>query len=107
MDPAVLQRVKSASVTVNGELISSIGKGLLVLAAVAKNDTAKDVEAMAGKILKAKLWDAEDGGRVGSSVHPAPAGSLLTGCSGSAASWTLVAKCCVVRSPPAAPCARS
>ncbi|CAA9962621.1 D-tyrosyl-tRNA deacylase [Pyrenophora teres f. maculata] len=55
----VLQRVKSASVTVDGQLISSIGRGLLVLAAVSKDDTEKDVEAMAGKILKAKLWDDE------------------------------------------------
>ncbi|KAF2020185.1 hypothetical protein BU24DRAFT_134961 [Aaosphaeria arxii CBS 175.79] len=56
---AVMQRVKSASVTVDGELISQIGKGLLVLAAVAKDDTMKDVESMAGQILKAKLWDDE------------------------------------------------
>lgn len=54
---AVLQRVKSASVTVDGVLISEIGKGLLVLAAVSKDDTEKDVESMANKILKAKLWD--------------------------------------------------
>jgi hypothetical protein len=54
---AVLQRVKSASITVDGELISQIGKGLLVLAAISKDDTEKDVEAMAAKILKAKLWD--------------------------------------------------
>ncbi|KAF1951599.1 hypothetical protein CC80DRAFT_553249 [Byssothecium circinans] len=56
----VLQRVKSASVTVDGQLISSIGKGLLVLAAISKDDTEKDVETMAGKILKAKLWDDPD-----------------------------------------------
>ncbi|KAF2110820.1 D-tyrosyl-tRNA deacylase-like protein [Lophiotrema nucula] len=56
----VLQRVKSASVTVDGQLISQIGKGLLVLAAISKDDTEKDVESMAGKILKAKLWDNEE-----------------------------------------------
>lgn len=55
----MLQRVKSASVTVDGQLISSIGKGLLVLAAISKDDTDKDVESMASKILKAKLWDDE------------------------------------------------
>ena len=54
---AVLQRVKSASVTVDGEIISQIGKGLLVLAAISKDDTPKEVESMANKILKAKLWD--------------------------------------------------
>ncbi|KAK3214725.1 hypothetical protein GRF29_19g1087512, partial [Pseudopithomyces chartarum] len=56
----VLQRVKSASVTVDGQLISSIGKGLLVLAAISKDDTEKDVESMPAKILKAKLWDDDD-----------------------------------------------
>ncbi|KAL1610083.1 D-tyrosyl-tRNA(Tyr) deacylase [Paraconiothyrium brasiliense] len=55
----VLQRVKSASVTVDGQLISSIGRGLLVLAAISKDDTDKDIESMPGKILKAKLWDDE------------------------------------------------
>lgn len=58
---AVLQRVKSASVTVNGELISTIGKGLLIFAGVAKEDNVKEVESMANKILKVKLWDADDG----------------------------------------------
>lgn len=53
----VLQRVKSASVTVDGERVSSIGKGLLVLAAISRDDTDKDIETMATKILKAKLWD--------------------------------------------------
>ena len=56
---AVIQRVKSASVTVDGQLISTIGKGLLILAAIAKEDTAKDVESMAAKVLKVKLWDDE------------------------------------------------
>jgi D-tyrosyl-tRNA(Tyr) deacylase len=53
----VIQRVKSASVTVDGQLVSSIGRGLLVLAAISRDDTEKDVEAMATKILKTKLWD--------------------------------------------------
>jgi D-tyrosyl-tRNA(Tyr) deacylase len=46
-------------VTVDGQLISSIGKGILVLAAISKDDTEKDVDSMASKILKAKLWDDE------------------------------------------------
>ncbi|EME46266.1 hypothetical protein DOTSEDRAFT_22359 [Dothistroma septosporum NZE10] len=57
----VIQRVKSASVTVDGQLISTIGKGLLVFAAIAKDDTAKEAEAMASKILKVKFWDGDDG----------------------------------------------
>ncbi|PNS18082.1 D-tyrosyl-tRNA(Tyr) deacylase [Sphaceloma murrayae] len=57
----VLQRVKSASVTVDGVLISSIGKGLLIFAGVAKDDTLKEVESMANKVLKVKLWEGDDG----------------------------------------------
>ena len=60
---AILQRVKSASVTVDENLVSSIGKGLLVFAAVAKDDTEKEADAMASKILKTKLWDDDNGGR--------------------------------------------
>ncbi|CZT22349.1 related to aminoacyl-tRNA hydrolase [Ramularia collo-cygni] len=59
----VIQRVKSASVTVDGQLISSIGKGLLVFAAIGKDDTKKEAESMASKILKAKFWDDAEGGR--------------------------------------------
>ncbi|KAK5120656.1 hypothetical protein LTR85_006014 [Meristemomyces frigidus] len=57
----VIQRVKSASVTVDGQLISQIAKGLLVFAAVDKNDTHKEAESMAAKILKVKLWEDEQG----------------------------------------------
>lgn len=59
----MIQRVKSASVTVDGQLISTIGKGLLVLAAIAKEDTPKEVESMAAKVLKVKLWDDDQGGK--------------------------------------------
>ena len=54
----------SASVTVDKQLISSIGKGVLVFAAVAPGDTEKDVETLASKVLKMRLWDDEAGGRV-------------------------------------------
>lgn len=53
--------MKSASVTVDGNLISTIGKGLLIFAAIGKDDTTKEVESMASKVLKVKLWDGEDG----------------------------------------------
>ncbi|KAI4140738.1 MAG: hypothetical protein L6R39_005672 [Caloplaca ligustica] len=59
---AILQRVASASVTVDSQLISSIGKGVLVFAAVAPDDTPKEVESMAAKILKMKMWPDEAGG---------------------------------------------
>jgi D-aminoacyl-tRNA deacylase len=61
---AILQRVLSASVMVDKELISSIGKGILVFAAVAPGDTEKEVESLAAKVLKMRLWDDDAGGRV-------------------------------------------
>lgn len=61
---AILQRVLSASVTVEKELVSSIGKGVLVFAAVAPGDTEKEADSLAAKVIKLKLWDDENGGRV-------------------------------------------
>ncbi|KAI1270707.1 D-tyrosyl-tRNA deacylase [Xylariaceae sp. FL1019] len=60
---AILQRVLSASVTVDKEVVSSIGKGILVFAAVAPGDTQKEADSLAAKVLKMKLWDDEAGGR--------------------------------------------
>lgn len=51
----ILQRVLSASVTVDKQIISAIGKGVLVFAAVAPGDTEKDVETLAAKVLKMRL----------------------------------------------------
>lgn len=50
--------------TIDTHLISSIGKGVLVFAAVAPDDTQKEVESMAAKVLKLKLWPDESGGTV-------------------------------------------
>jgi len=50
-------------VTVDKVLISSIGKGILVFAAVAPGDTEKDAAALASKVLKMRLWDDDQGGR--------------------------------------------
>jgi len=61
---AILQRVTSASVTVDNQLISSIGKGILVLAAVGQHDTKREAEGLAGKVLKMRMWDGEDGSKV-------------------------------------------
>ncbi|XP_028829311.1 D-aminoacyl-tRNA deacylase 1 [Denticeps clupeoides] len=58
---AVVQRVAQASVTVAGEQISSIGKGLCVLLGISTEDTEKDVEYMVRKILNLRLFDDESG----------------------------------------------
>ena len=55
--------------TVDTKLISSIGKGVLVFAAVAADDTRKEVESMAAKVLKMKLWPDETGAIVSSAVE--------------------------------------
>ena len=47
--------------TVDHQLISSIGKGVLVFAAVGPDDTRKDAESMASKVLKMKMWPDEAG----------------------------------------------
>jgi D-Tyr-tRNAtyr deacylase len=48
-------------VTVDKQLISSIGRGILVFAAIGPNDTKKDAESMASKVLKMKMWPDESG----------------------------------------------
>jgi len=49
---------------VDKQLVSSIGKGILVFAAVAPGDTETEIDALAGKVLKMRLWDDDAGGRV-------------------------------------------
>ena len=51
----VLQRVSSASVTVNNTLISSIKQGLLILVGFTHSDTTADLEYMANKILNLRF----------------------------------------------------
>ncbi|OAA33274.1 deacylase [Moelleriella libera RCEF 2490] len=60
---AILQRVLSASVSVDKEIISSIGRGVLVFAAVAPGDSEKEAEQVANKVIKMKLWDDEAGSK--------------------------------------------
>lgn len=45
-------------------MVSKIGKGVLVFAAVAPGDTEREADSLAAKVLKLKLWDDETGGRV-------------------------------------------
>lgn len=54
----------SAPVTVDKEVVSSISRGVLVFAAVAPGDTEKEIDSMASKIIRMKLWDDESGKRV-------------------------------------------
>ncbi|KAL7466003.1 hypothetical protein ACHAXS_006303 [Conticribra weissflogii] len=57
----VVQRVKSASVTVDNTQISAIGPGMLVLVGLHQDDTRSDLEYCAKKLLACKLWENDNG----------------------------------------------
>jgi D-tyrosyl-tRNA(Tyr) deacylase len=58
---AVIQRVAEASVGVDGNTVSAIGRGLLVLVGVEGADTASDIEWLSGKIAGMRIFsDADD-----------------------------------------------
>ena len=52
-----MQRVATASVAVDGELVSEIGPGLLVLLGVADGDTSEQAERMAAKLAALRLFE--------------------------------------------------
>lgn len=58
---AVVQRVRSASVTVDGEVISRIGGGLCCLIGVELSDGPTDIEALARKICSLRIFDDSEG----------------------------------------------
>jgi D-tyrosyl-tRNA(Tyr) deacylase len=57
---AVIQRVRKASVEVDGETTGAIELGLVVLAGVADNDTVSDADALADKIVGLRVFPDED-----------------------------------------------
>lgn len=57
---ALIQRVKSASVTIDGELYSKIGKGLLVFLGVEKGDTVENCEKLSQKVLNLRIFEDEN-----------------------------------------------
>ncbi|MGC8744515.1 MAG: D-aminoacyl-tRNA deacylase [Verrucomicrobiia bacterium] len=58
---AVIQRVLESSVTINGEKKASIGKGLLVLLGIEDADTEEDIEWLAGKIARLRIFSDSQG----------------------------------------------
>jgi D-aminoacyl-tRNA deacylase len=58
---AVVQRVSRAQVTVNGEIIGKIGRGLLVLLGVSTSDAETDAEYLAEKIAGLRIFEDKDG----------------------------------------------
>lgn len=58
---ALIQRVKRASVTIDGELYSSINAGMLVLLGVTKEDEKVNAEKLAQKLLSLRIFEDENG----------------------------------------------
>lgn len=58
---ALIQRVKSASVTIENELYSSIGAGILIFVGVTKLDTKENAQRLAQKILSLRIFEDENG----------------------------------------------
>ncbi|MCI6447008.1 MAG: D-aminoacyl-tRNA deacylase, partial [Prevotella sp.] len=57
----VIQRVKHASVTIEGTVKSNIGQGMLILVGIENADTQEDVEWLVGKTAKMRIFDDENG----------------------------------------------
>ena len=58
---AVLTRVNSASVTIDGEIVGKIGRGYLILLGVGPNDTEKECRYLAEKALGLRVFEDENG----------------------------------------------
>ncbi|ADY56397.1 D-tyrosyl-tRNA(Tyr) deacylase [Syntrophobotulus glycolicus DSM 8271] len=58
---AVVQRVKKASVRVNHEIISQIGRGVLVLIGIGRNEQEEDIDWMTEKISGLRIFEDEQG----------------------------------------------
>ena len=58
---AVVQRVSRAEVVIDGVAVGSIGKGILALVAISREDTEKDLLWMARKIVELRIFDDDEG----------------------------------------------
>lgn len=89
---AVIQRVASSSVTVGGEEIARIGKGMAVLLGVEKGDTIKDVNWLAEKISNLRFFE-DEAGKINLSVLDTGGEALVV------SQFTLLADCNKGRRP--------
>jgi D-aminoacyl-tRNA deacylase len=89
---AVLQRVKQASVTVDGELIGQIGAGLLILLGVSQNDAESEARLLADKAAQLRIFRDEHG-KMNQSLIDAQGSALVV------SQFTLIADCRKGRRP--------
>jgi D-aminoacyl-tRNA deacylase len=73
---AVVQRVTRAKVTVDSEIVGEIGKGLVVLLGIARDDTKLDAAYLAEKITSLRIFD-DEAGRMNVSVKCIDGGLLI------------------------------
>jgi D-tyrosyl-tRNA(Tyr) deacylase len=96
---AVIQRVSSARVLIDGREYSKIGPGLLVLVGVEKDDTSEDTAALARRVVELRILE-DDAGKMNRSIAES-GGQILA-----VSQFTLMGDCRKGRRPsfdPAAP----
>ncbi|MFH1730706.1 MAG: D-aminoacyl-tRNA deacylase [Planctomycetota bacterium] len=89
---AVLQRAAAASVAVGGEVVGSIGQGIVVLLGVEQGDGPGEVEWMVRKIAEIRMFE-DDAGKMNRSVEETGGGVLVV------SQFTLCADCRKGRRP--------
>ena len=57
----VIQRVKQASVSVDGDVVGKIGKGFMILVGIGKDDTRQIADRYIEKMVKMRIFEDEDG----------------------------------------------
>jgi D-tyrosyl-tRNA(Tyr) deacylase len=58
---AVVQRVSSARVAVDGDIVGEIGRGLCVLLGVARTDGQAEAERLAGRVARLRIFENDEG----------------------------------------------
>ena len=83
---AVVQRVTSSSVSVGGEMVSSIGKGFNILLGVVRGDTDSEAQILAGKISRLRVFE-DDNGKMNLGINDIGGSALVV------SQFTLCADC--------------